>query len=129
MKTEIREFVSEHYTDFYNNAGGYQKKLLLSPQKMEAVLNVFLSDKDAGSNFDLPITSNILLLGEVEKPFSPLYTSPPLFRKLYLDADSGILHQEKSYFLGPTFIVQKWLDLFEVSSSQFAIELPMLSYT
>lgn len=125
LKSNISNFSRYAYRGLYNSATDDQKKNLMPQPDMENTLYAMVSIAKLAS-FDMPITNNELLLGNLSKPFSPLFITSPFFRRLYLDADDGKIYQKESYFFGPNFIVQALLTAFNVKDLKFS--LPKLEY-
>ena len=101
----------------------------MPPLIMEQVLKGIVSHVKKEFSFDFPITANVLLLGDLNKPFSPIYISSPFFRRLFLDTETNEIVLDKSYFFGPSFISEGLQRLTGLSdSNQSFIMLPELEY-
>ncbi|MDA3896745.1 MAG: DUF1566 domain-containing protein [Desulfobacteraceae bacterium] len=119
IETEINDYINTKYTQDYNALSATIQAVAPSPQMLSDTLAGLLDTVEESANFDIALTANYLLLGDIEKPFSPCAISSPFFRLLYLDTSDGKIYQKQTYLLGPTFFLDKTLP---------GVKLPKLEY-
>ncbi|KPA17873.1 Laminin G, subdomain protein 2 domain protein [Candidatus Magnetomorum sp. HK-1] len=125
LEQEIDDFISS-YTNSFNQALNKHQLLMISPPAMNVALSGLLKIvKYASKNLDIPLTSNTLLLGDLDNPFSPIYLSSPFCRRLSLDTTTGTLNQKDSYLFGGNFMAKTLIDKLKL---QKKVQIPKLEY-
>jgi hypothetical protein len=125
LEQEIKTFINTQYKPMYNNASEEQRDKMASPFLMFATLNgLHKAIKVVSKIIDIPLTGNLLLLGDLNTPFSPIYLSSPFFRRLHLDTSDGKIFQKDSYLFGTNFMIDTLL-----SKLKTTLNAPKLEYT
>ena len=129
LNEKIDAFITNSYSIQFNESNEITQRNMIKPDDMKQILKELVSFAKQTHSFDLPLTANDLLLGDLNKPFSPIYISSPFFRRLYLNTETNEIVLDKNYFFGPAFLaegIQRLLGL--ADSNQALLSLPVLEY-